>query len=92
MVRKNSSSRRSFTHVNHPLESSQCSDHDNSDGETIPETTKSNVLIDPSHGSSESLTRRAVGVEFGDLFHVSIMLLPQFFPSDLPSHQQDETQ
>jgi hypothetical protein len=52
------------THVNHPLETSQCSDHDNSDGETIPETHKSDVLVDTSHSSSECLTRCTIGVEF----------------------------
>jgi hypothetical protein len=61
---RKSAIRRVSTHVNHPLETSQCSDHDDSDGETIPETHKSNVLVDTSHSGPKSLTRGAVRVEF----------------------------
>ena len=61
---RKSAIRRVSTHVNHPLETSQGSDHDDSDGETIPETHESNVLVDTSHSGPESLTRGAVRVEF----------------------------
>jgi hypothetical protein len=39
------------------LETSQCSDHDNSDGETIPETHEPNVFVDTSNDRSKGLTR-----------------------------------
>ena len=44
----------------------QCAYHEDSYNETVPETTKSDVLVDAAHRSSKCLSRLAVGVELAD--------------------------
>ena len=56
---------RSMHHNND--ENTNRSNHNNSDRQTVPETYKSDVLVDTAHGSSEGLARLTVGIEFGDL-------------------------
>ena len=41
----------------------QCANHEDSYNETVPETTEPNVFVNPAHGSSESLSGLAAGVE-----------------------------
>ena len=43
-------------HLHQPLEARQCSDHDDSDREAVPQATKTNVLVDSAHGASGALT------------------------------------
>lgn len=52
--------------IDHPLQTGKCSDHDNSDRKTVPETTKANVLVNTTQGTAKGFTRLAVGVQFAD--------------------------
>ncbi len=44
------------TVIDQPLEGSQCSNHANTDGETVPETFESDIAIDSRHGFPSALT------------------------------------
>ncbi len=44
------------TVIDQPLERSQCSNHANTDGETVPETSESDIAVDSRHGFSSALT------------------------------------
>ena len=52
--------------VDHPLEPSEGTDHDDTDWKTIPETTKANVLVDAVHGSTDSFSGLTIGIELAD--------------------------
>ena len=52
--------------IHHPLQASQSTNHDNPDGETVPETHKSDIGVDAAHGGAESFTGQAIGVELAD--------------------------
>lgn len=52
--------------VNHPLQSSESSNHDNSDRQPVPEASESDVFIDTAHRGTESLTGLTTGVELAD--------------------------
>lgn len=54
------------TYVNHPLETSQGADHDNSHRQTVPQTSEANILVDTSHGGAETLTGLADRVKLAD--------------------------
>lgn len=43
----------------------------NSDGQAIPETRESNILIDPPRSRSKGLARLTIGIEFRNLALVS---------------------
>jgi hypothetical protein len=43
-------------HLHEPLEASQCTQHHNTDRQTIPQASKSNVTIDSGHSSHGTLT------------------------------------
>ena len=40
--------------------------HEYSDDQTVPETRKSNVLVDAPHSGSESFSRLAIRIELAD--------------------------
>lgn len=44
----------------------QSSDHDNSNRQAIPQALEANVLIDPTHGRSESLARLPIRIQLAD--------------------------
>ena len=44
----------------------QGSDHDNTDGQSIPQSAEANVSIDPAHGCTKRLTCLAIGIELTD--------------------------
>ena len=52
--------------LHHPLKSGKSANHDNPDGQAVPETAKSNVLVDTSNGRSKGFSRLTIGVEFAD--------------------------
>lgn len=54
------------THIDHPLESSKGTDHDDSHRQAVPEAAEANVLVYPADGTTEGLSWCAVGVELAD--------------------------
>ena len=52
--------------VNHPLQASECTNHDDTNRETVPETRESDILVDSAHGSTKAFPSLSVGVEFAD--------------------------
>lgn len=54
------------TYINHPLETSQSTNHDNTHGKTVPEPTESNFPVDTAHDFSKGFTRLSIGIEFAD--------------------------
>lgn len=54
------------THVDHPLETGQGTNHDDTDRQTVPEARESNVLVDPAHGRAKCLALRAICIELAD--------------------------
>ena len=54
------------TIINQPLECCQSSNHYNSDRQTIPKTSKSNISINPRHSLSSSLSSFSITVKFRD--------------------------
>ena len=53
-------------YIHHPLQSGQCSNHDDSDRKTVPETNKTDVLVDSTHSGTECFTRLTIGVQFAN--------------------------
>lgn len=51
--------------IDEPLETSQGSDHDNTDGETVPETTEANLGVDTANGSTHGLTSLLLSIDLG---------------------------
>jgi len=54
------------TVVDQPLERSQSTDHDNSDGETVPKTRETNVAVDSAHSLGSTFTCLSVGIQLAD--------------------------
>jgi hypothetical protein len=48
------------------LQTSQSSDHDDSDAQTIPETHETNTLVNPAHSGTGAFTSLSFRVEFRD--------------------------
>lgn len=53
-------------YINHPLETSQSANHDDTDGETVPESSESNFPVDPAHDGSKCLARFSIRIQFTD--------------------------
>lgn len=52
--------------VDEPLESRESTDHDNADGQAVPQARESNVAVDAGHGGSGALAGLAVTVKLRD--------------------------
>ena len=52
--------------VKEPLETGEGTDHDNTDGETVPETTETNLGVDTADGLAGGLTGLLLSVDLGD--------------------------
>ena len=52
--------------IDHPLETGEGTNHDNSDGQTVPEALEANLLVDSRGDGTHALTGLAVRVELAD--------------------------
>lgn len=44
----------------------QSTDHDDTDRQSVPQSPESNISVDPTHSSTERLSRLAIGIQLAD--------------------------
>ena len=66
LARTGQSFKRKQTYINHPLQSSQCSDHDNTHRQAIPEPRETDLGVDAAHGPTEALAWSSFCVKLAD--------------------------